>query len=99
VSALGSVESVGATAERWLAYVGGLVQLVSPSLKRAVVSPLKARRATQRAIRQGMAVGIEAIPIVSLVTFFIGVIMALQGAYELRRLGAALSAKHRWRPV
>jgi phospholipid/cholesterol/gamma-HCH transport system permease protein len=35
-----------------------------------------------------MAIGVGAIPIISLVTFFIGVIMALQGAYELRRLGA-----------
>jgi phospholipid/cholesterol/gamma-HCH transport system permease protein len=35
-----------------------------------------------------MAVGVEAIPIVSLITFFVGLIMALQSAYELRRLGA-----------
>ncbi|MGH9810577.1 MAG: MlaE family ABC transporter permease [Terriglobia bacterium] len=35
-----------------------------------------------------MAVGVEAIPIVSLISFFVGVILALQGAYELRTLGA-----------
>jgi phospholipid/cholesterol/gamma-HCH transport system permease protein len=35
-----------------------------------------------------MAVGVEAIPIVSLITFFVGLIMALQSAYELRQLGA-----------
>src|SRR5208283_4237457 len=34
------------------------------------------------------AAGVTAIPIVSLITFFIGLIMALQGAYELRKLGA-----------
>ena len=32
--------------------------------------------------------GVEAIPIVSLITFFVGLIMALQSAYELRQLGA-----------
>ena len=32
--------------------------------------------------------GVEAVPIVSLITFFVGLIMALQSAYELRQLGA-----------
>jgi phospholipid/cholesterol/gamma-HCH transport system permease protein len=31
---------------------------------------------------------VGAIPIISLITFFVGVIIALQGAYELQRLGA-----------
>ena len=35
-----------------------------------------------------MAVGVGALPIISLITFFVGVIIALQGAYELQRLGA-----------
>jgi phospholipid/cholesterol/gamma-HCH transport system permease protein len=35
-----------------------------------------------------MAVGVEALPVISFITFFIGVIMALQGAYELKRFGA-----------
>jgi phospholipid/cholesterol/gamma-HCH transport system permease protein len=35
-----------------------------------------------------MDVGVRALPILSLITFFIGLILALQGAYELRRFGA-----------
>ena len=35
-----------------------------------------------------MQVGVRALPILSLITFFIGLILALQAAYELRRLGA-----------
>src|SRR5438132_9570112 len=54
----------------------------------AVVSPLKRSLSFQRAIHQAMAVGVSAIPVISFITFFIGVIMALQGAYELRRFGA-----------
>jgi phospholipid/cholesterol/gamma-HCH transport system permease protein len=42
----------------------------------------------QRAIHEAMAVGVGAIPIISLIAFFVGVIIALQGAYELQRLGA-----------
>jgi phospholipid/cholesterol/gamma-HCH transport system permease protein len=41
-----------------------------------------------RAISQAMQVGVRALPILSLITFFIGLILALQAAYELRRLGA-----------
>src|SRR5205823_12876549 len=37
---------------------------------------------------QAMAVGVTAVPVISFITFFIGVIMALQGAYELKRFGA-----------
>ena len=40
------------------------------------------------AISQAMQVGVRALPILSLITFFIGLILALQAAYELRRLGA-----------
>jgi phospholipid/cholesterol/gamma-HCH transport system permease protein len=35
-----------------------------------------------------MQVGVRALPILSLITFFIGLILALQSAYELRKLGA-----------
>ena len=52
------------------------------------VSPLKRERMLTRAVHEAMAVGVGAIPIVSLITFFIGVIIALQGAYELQRIGA-----------
>lgn len=88
MSATESLASVGGSAEQALAYLGGLAQLLGQSLIRAVASPLKVSLRFQRAIRQAMAIGVQAIPIISLVTFFIGVIMALQGAYELRRLGA-----------
>src|SRR5258707_15745917 len=35
-----------------------------------------------------MDTGVSALPIFSLITFFIGLILALQAAYELRRFGA-----------
>src|SRR5260370_25074224 len=35
-----------------------------------------------------MDTGVRALPILSLITFFIGLILALQAAYELRRFGA-----------
>jgi len=35
-----------------------------------------------------MQVGVRALPILSLITFFIGLILALQAAYELKKFGA-----------
>jgi len=82
------VAGVGAASERSVAYVGGLAELFGKSLRLLFRSPLKRGRMLERAIHEAMAVGVGAVPILSLITFFIGVIIALQGAYELQRLGA-----------
>lgn len=72
-----------------LAYVGDLATLTGQSAYFTFVGPLRGQRLrSHRAIHQAMAVGVKAIPIVSLITFFVGLIMALQSAYELRKLGA-----------
>jgi phospholipid/cholesterol/gamma-HCH transport system permease protein len=42
----------------------------------------------QRAIHEGMSAGVGAVPVVSVITFFVGVIIALQGAYQLQKIGA-----------
>jgi phospholipid/cholesterol/gamma-HCH transport system permease protein len=82
------VAEVGAATGRTVAYVGGLAEISAKSLRLLFLSPLKRRRMLQRAVHEAMAVGVGAIPIVSLISFFVGVIIALQGAYELQRLGA-----------
>jgi phospholipid/cholesterol/gamma-HCH transport system permease protein len=79
---------VGARTERSIAYVGSLALICTRSLRLLFFSPLKRDRMLQRAVHEGMAVGVGAVPIVTLITFFVGVIIALQGAYELQRLGA-----------
>lgn len=80
--------SIGAATEKGLAYIGGLTDLLGRALGHAVYSPLKRSQSFRRASHQAMAVGVTAVPVISFITFFIGVIMALQGAYELRRFGA-----------
>ncbi len=72
-----------------LAYIGDLASLARQSAYFTFVGPFQGRPLRpQRALHQAMAIGVEAIPIVSLITFFVGLIMALQSAYELSRLGA-----------
>jgi len=82
------VAEVGAATERSVAYLGGLAQLCGKSLRLLFASPLKRGRLLERTVHQAMAVGVGALPIISLITFFVGIIIALQGAYELQRIGA-----------
>ncbi len=80
---------VGLWTMNGLAYVGELANLAGQSAYFTFIGPFRGQRLRpQRAIHQAMAVGVEAIPIVSLITFFVGLIMALQSAYQLRKLGA-----------
>src|SRR6202451_1709815 len=81
--------AVGTATVNGLAYLGDWVVLSGRAIHAVAISPLQARKlGTARAIHSAMAVGVEALPIVSLITFFIGTIFALQSAYELRRFGA-----------
>lgn len=82
------IPEIGSATERGLTYVGGLTQLLGSAVRQAFRSPLKRSLSLQRACHQAMVIGVTAVPVVSFITFFIGVIMALQGAYELRRFGA-----------
>jgi phospholipid/cholesterol/gamma-HCH transport system permease protein len=89
----GKIAAVPSTVGLWtidvFAYIGGLATLAGQSAYITFVGPFRGQRLhPHRAIHQAMAVGVEAIPIVSLITFFVGLIMALQSAYELRQLGA-----------
>ena len=80
---------IGGSVTGGLAYLGELASLGGRAAYYTFVAPLKGRPLRlQRAFSQAMEVGVRALPILSLITFFIGLILALQAAYELRRFGA-----------
>jgi phospholipid/cholesterol/gamma-HCH transport system permease protein len=82
-------DAVGRNALGGLAYVGGLARLSGRAAYYALIAPFRGQAVRWgRALHQAMAVGVEALPILSVITFFIGLILALQGAYELRKFGA-----------
>lgn len=82
-------ENIGEAAIGKLAYVGSLARLTGGAARAVFIDPFRGRRIRwARSLHQAMAVGVEAVPIVSLIAFFVGMILALQGAYELRTLGA-----------
>jgi phospholipid/cholesterol/gamma-HCH transport system permease protein len=82
-------EDIGEATLDGLAYVGSLARLTGIAARSLVLEPFWGRKLRfTRAVHQAMSVGVGAIPIISLISFFVGLILALQGAYELRRLGA-----------
>ena len=82
-------ETIGEATIDGLAYVGSLAKLSGGAARAVVIDPFRGRKIRfSRAIHQAMSVGVGAIPIVSLISLFVGTILALQGAYQLRKLGA-----------
>jgi phospholipid/cholesterol/gamma-HCH transport system permease protein len=72
-----------------LAYLGSLSTLAGRAAYFTFIGPFQGKPLRfHRAIGQAMEAGVRALPILSLITFFIGLILALQAAYELKRFGA-----------
>src|SRR6202166_5351821 len=83
------VSQLGADVIDSVAYVGKLATLGTRAAYYTFVGPLQGKQLRlQSAASQAMEVGVRALPILSLITFFIGLILALQSAYELGKLGA-----------
>src|ERR1700681_2661937 len=80
---------MGQSVTNTFAYIGALASLAGRAAYYGFVGPMQGKPLRfQRAVSQAMEVGVRALPILSLITYFIGLILALQGAYELRRFGA-----------
>jgi phospholipid/cholesterol/gamma-HCH transport system permease protein len=81
--------TIGEVTINGLAYIGGLARLTGGAARAVFIAPFQGRKLRlSRAVHQAMSVGVQAVPIVSLISFFVGTILALQGAYQLRKLGA-----------
>jgi phospholipid/cholesterol/gamma-HCH transport system permease protein len=84
-----SVTQLGGSVINGFAYIGALASLGGRAAYYTFVAPFQGKPLRlQRAISQAMDIGVRALPILSIITFFIGLILALQSAYELRRFGA-----------
>jgi phospholipid/cholesterol/gamma-HCH transport system permease protein len=80
---------IGGSVTDALAYLGALTKLGGRAAYFTFIAPFQGKPLRlRRAISQAMQTGVGALPILSLITFFIGLILALQSAYELRKFGA-----------
>jgi phospholipid/cholesterol/gamma-HCH transport system permease protein len=80
---------LGSSTRNMLADTGGLWHLARASTSRALLGPLRGERPRLRAtVKQAVRAGYDSLPLVALICFLVGMIMALQSAYQLRELGA-----------
>lgn len=66
-------------------------KLINRTFYWTVVAPLRGKRVRVRAsVSEVVKTGYNSIPIVSVIAFFVGIILALQSAYQLKKLGALI---------
>lgn len=83
------LRKIGATTLDTIGYLGSLALLAGRSAWAVLSGPFSGKPVRfSKAVEQAMEAGIRALPILSLINFFIGLILALQSAYELQRFGA-----------
>jgi phospholipid/cholesterol/gamma-HCH transport system permease protein len=80
------VQKLGQRAVSYIDYVGMVAKLFFRTLYWIFVPPFK----RERIYRQARAIGVDSLPIVSLVALFIGIILALQTAYQMQRLSSEI---------
>lgn len=73
-------------ARRFFSFLGGMATLVFQTVVLAFVPPYKEKRIFEQAKKAGL----DSLPIVSLISLFIGMIFAFQISYLMRQLGAEM---------
>jgi phospholipid/cholesterol/gamma-HCH transport system permease protein len=80
---------IGRNTLEFIRYLTGLAGLSKEAGYWTFVAPFKGRALKwKNSIHQMVLVGIDSIPIVAMISIFIGLVLALQGAYELKTYGA-----------
>src|SRR5436305_84530 len=83
------LSAIGSGTVRFLGYFGGMARQTKDAAYWTFIGPFRGSRLRWHAsVRQMVLVGYEAIPVVCLIAFSIGLIMAFQGAYEMKKVGA-----------
>ncbi len=83
--------SVGRSVLNVLAHIDSLARLGADVFWWMFVAPLKGKGLRWRsAVEQMVRIGYDSVPIVTIISFFVGLIMAMQAAYQLERFGATI---------
>jgi phospholipid/cholesterol/gamma-HCH transport system permease protein len=85
----GVLTFVGRNTLAFLRYLSGLYDLSAKAAYWAFVAPFRGRHVKwENTVHQMVLAGVDSIPVVSLISLFIGIVMGLQGAYQLAKFGA-----------
>lgn len=83
--------SVGRQTNLMFAHFGRFALLTRDALYWSFVAPLRGKGLRWKSsVEQMVRIGYESIPIVCLIAFFIGLIIAMQSAYQLKQFGATI---------
>jgi phospholipid/cholesterol/gamma-HCH transport system permease protein len=75
----------------FLVHLDRVVRLGADTLWWVFVAPLQGKSLRWRSVSEQMVrIGFDAVPIVCTISFFVGLIMAMQSAYQLERFGATI---------
>jgi len=85
----GVLRAIGGSTRDFIGDTGSLARLGLSAAERTLVGPFRGERVRLRAtVTQAVRAGVDSLPLVALICFLVGMIMALQSAYQLRQLGA-----------
>lgn len=74
----------------FLRYLSGVYEVSRDALYWTYIAPFRGRALKWKAsVHQMVLVGVDSIPIVTVISLFIGLVLALQGAYQLNKFGAS----------
>lgn len=80
------IEDVGRKLISLVEYIGGASILLGRTLFWLPVPPLKKKHI----LNQMYKIGVQSLPIVSLISLFTGIVLALQSAYQMQRISAEI---------
>jgi phospholipid/cholesterol/gamma-HCH transport system permease protein len=85
----GVLERMGGSGLSVMGSAGSFMQLLADTAYWALIAPLRRRFPPPGATSmQAIRIGVDAVPIVGLIAFLLGLIMAFQAAFQLRQFGA-----------
>ena len=83
--------SIGRKAFAFFDHLGKIWKLTSDTIYWIIIAPFKSKGGKwHNTINQMVRIGVESVPIVSLIAFFVGLIIAMQSAYQLEQFGATI---------
>jgi len=82
---------LGRRTMQFLVHVDRFARLMVETVWWALVAPFKGEKIRVRSIvDQVVRIGYDSLPIVGAIAFFVGIILAMQAAYQLKRFGATI---------
>ena len=79
-------ESLGRLFINFLRYAGGVAMLMGETLFWIPIPPLRRRQI----VEQMSKIGVDSLPIVTLISLFTGMVLALQSAYQMQKISAEM---------